>query len=197
MQNKAVFLDRDGTIIREAEYLSDPEKVELLDGSVTGIRQLHDAGYLVVVTSNQSGVARGYFDETAVRRVNAQMQKLLQVQAAQVDAVYFCPHYPQGTVPEYSRACDCRKPAPGMLQTAARELGIDLKQSWVIGDKQADIEFGLQQGLGTILVLTGYGEESRRRGFPPGVEPDYIASNLADAAQFILSTKTRSSDSGH
>lgn len=186
MSKPAVFLDRDGTIMREAEYLADPAGVELLPGAAEGIRLLRQAGFAAVVTSNQSGVARGYFDEVAVKRVNARLAELLAAAGAQLDGIYYCPHYPAGSVAAYARACDCRKPAPGMLLAAARDLGLDLGRSWVVGDKLADIEFGANQGLKTVLVLTGYGAQTRDAGFAGKPQPDHIAPDLAAAAQHIL-----------
>ena len=182
----AVFLDRDGTLLREAEYLKDPAGVEVLAGTAEGLRALRAAGYALVVTSNQSGVARGYFNEDAVRRVNAHMRELLAAQNADVDAVYYCPHYPQGTIPEYARECDCRKPAPGMILAAEKELDLDLGRSWVVGDKDLDIAFGKNLGLKTVLVLTGYGAQTQAQGFKPGLEPDIVSPDLPAAAQAIV-----------
>lgn len=186
MPHPAIFLDRDGTLIKEAEYLSDPAGVELLPGAAAGIRALRDAGYRVVVTSNQSGVARGYFDEDAVRRVNQRAQSLLEQSGAGLDGVYYCPHYAGGEVAPYNRACDCRKPEPGMLIKAAQDLDLDLGQSWVVGDKAADIAFGARQGLRTVLVMTGYGRETQARGFAGQERPDYVCDDLAQAARVIL-----------
>jgi D-glycero-D-manno-heptose 1,7-bisphosphate phosphatase len=182
----AIFLDRDGTLIREAEYLKDPDGVELLSETVAGLRALRSAGYMLVVTSNQSGVARGYFDEDTVRQVNGRLRELLAAQDADVDAVYYCPHYPKGTVTAYARECDCRKPAPGMILAAAKDLNLDLTLSWVVGDKDADVIFGKNLGLKTVLVLTGYGAQTQAQGFKPGTEPDIVSPDLAMAAQAII-----------
>ena len=186
MRRPAVFLDRDGTLIREAEYLADPAGVEVLPGAAAGIRTLRAAGFAIVVVSNQSGVARGYFDETAVRAVMARMEDLLAAEQPRPDAVYYCPHHPQGTVPAYTRECEDRKPGPGMLRAAARDLDLDLAASWTIGDKASDLEFGKRHGLRAVLVLTGYGVETRAKGFAPGLEPDLMVPDLAAAAQAIL-----------
>lgn len=186
MKRPAVFLDRDGTIIREAEYLADPAAVEVLPGAVLGLRTLRVAGYALVVISNQSGVARGYFDEATVRAVNARMETLLAAGHVRPDAVYYCPHHPQGRVPDYTRECECRKPGPGMLQAAARDLDLDLAASWVVGDKGSDIELGKRHGLRAALVLTGYGAQTRTDGFTPGREPDVVGSDLQAVAQAIL-----------
>jgi D,D-heptose 1,7-bisphosphate phosphatase len=192
MPRRAVFLDRDGTIIAEKEYLSDPAKVELLSGAGEGIARMRDSGYVAVMTSNQSGVARGYFDEAAVSRVNDRLQEMLGEFNTKLDGMYYCPHYLKGTVPAFSWDCDCRKPKPGMLIKAAKEMDIDLSQSWVIGDKQADIDFGRKAGLKTILVLTGYGIETRKQGMAPGEGPDYVARDLGEAADLIVALKRTS-----
>ncbi len=181
----AVFLDRDGTIIEEAEYLSDPAGARLLPGAAEGIAHLRTAGFAVVVTSNQSGVARGYFDEAAVQVVNRRVQELLTAAGAPADAFYYCPHHPEGSVPAYALDCECRKPKPGMLHAAAADLDLDLKRSWVVGDKRTDMEFGTDNGLRAVLVLTGYGRETQAEGFEPGREPDLFSSDLAAAARAI------------
>lgn len=188
MPHPAVFLDRDGTIIKEAEYLSDPSGVELLPGASAGIQALRAAGFRAVVTSNQSGVARGYFDEQAVQRVNQRVQVLLEQAGAGLDGVYYCPHYAQGVTEPYNRDCECRKPAPGMLLAAAQDLDLDLSQSWVVGDKAADIAFGARQGLRTVLVMTGYGRETQARGFAGQEQPHRVCADLDEAARFILAS---------
>ncbi len=195
MQKSAVFLDRDGTIIRDAEYLADPAGVALLPGAVEGLKQLQAAGYLLVVTTNQSGVARGYFNEQTVHAVNARLQAMLAENGVTLDGIYYCPHHSQGTVPEYTLACRCRKPQPGMLEDAQKDLQIDLSGSWVIGDKLADIQFGKSKQLGTILVLTGYGGTVVLTGFSEKDRPDFVASDLGDAAGKILSQKNISQES--
>ncbi len=182
----AVFLDRDGTIIREAEYLADPAGVEILAGAAEGLRALRRAGFVLVVTSNQSGVARGYFDENTVARVNQRMRDLLAEKGAQVDAVYYCPHHVKGNVPQYTQDCQCRKPQPGMILSAQQELDLDLAHSWVIGDKDVDVQFGKNLGLRTVLVLTGYGAKTQSEGFALDQGPDIVSPDLGAAAQAIL-----------
>ncbi len=186
MKNQAVFLDRDGTVIRDREYLADPAGVELLKGAAAGIKALRQAGFMVIVATNQSGVARGFFTEQDIKRVNERMQELLAVEGAGLDGIYYCPHYPEGKVQEYVKVCYCRKPGPDMLFTAAQERNVDLFKSWVIGDKPTDIEFGFKQGLRTILVLTGYGRETQSRGFNVSLEPDLIVPDLEAAAAKII-----------
>jgi D-glycero-D-manno-heptose 1,7-bisphosphate phosphatase len=159
MPREAVFLDRDGTVIEEVCYLADPAQVKLIPGAAEAIRRLNEAGVLVVLVTNQSGVARGYFPESRVRDVHARLAELLAECGAKIDASYYCPHHPTESVGHYRIACECRKPKPGLLLAAARELGIDLAQSWMIGDKPCDAEAGTAAGCRTILVRTGHGVE--------------------------------------
>ena len=159
MPREAVFLDRDGTIIEEVNYLSSPEQVCLIPGAADAVRRLNDAGVLVVVVTNQAGVARGYFPESRVGEVHAHLSTLLAAHGARIDAYYHCPHHPTEGVGEYRVACDCRKPKPGLLLTAARELDIDLSGSWMIGDKLCDAEAGATAGCRTLLVRTGHGRD--------------------------------------
>jgi D-glycero-D-manno-heptose 1,7-bisphosphate phosphatase len=160
---RAVFLDRDGTINEEKEYLHRPEDFEFIPGAPQAIRLLNEAGFLVVVVTNQSGVARGYYDEAAVERLHLYMDQELARFGARVDAYYFCPHHPKHGSGAYLLECACRKPLPGMLVQAADDLAVDLKRSWIIGDKLADVEAGLRAGCQPLLVRTGYGagEEAR------------------------------------
>lgn len=160
---KAVFLDRDGTINEEKNYLYKIEDFEFIPGAPEAIKKLKDEGYLVVVVSNQSGIARGYFDEQAVDRLHHHIQSELFEYGTSIDAFYYCPHHPKAGLGKYKVACECRKGAPGMLLQAARDHNIDLKQSYIIGDKLADIEAGERAGCQSILVLTGYGEATASR----------------------------------
>jgi len=153
---RAVFLDRDGTINVEKDYLYRIEDLEFIDGSVEAIRLLNEAGFLVVVVSNQSGVARGYYTEDDVELLHRHIAAELEKSGAHVDAWLFCPHHPDGGG-SYSLPCDCRKPLPGMLKEAARRYDIDLDTSIMIGDKIADTEAGNAAGSRPILVRTGYG----------------------------------------
>lgn len=152
---KAVFLDRDGVINLDRAYVHRWEDFEFVPGIVDAMRQLKQAGYLLVVVTNQSGIARGYYSEAQYQQLTAQMRKALENAGADVDAVYHCPHHPEGSVATYAIDCDCRKPAPGMILQAARELGIDLASSWLIGDKPSDIDAGKAAGVGrTCLVAS-------------------------------------------
>jgi len=182
MKKRAVFLDRDGTLIEERDYLSAPDGVVLIDGAAEAVRRLSESGFWIVMVTNQSGVARGMFPEEVVHRVNQRVQELLNKENACLDAIYYCPHHPQGTVSQYARVCDCRKPAPGMGYRAAREYEIDLTRSYMIGDKQEDILFGQNCGMeNAFLVSTGHGREARLEGgYGMKVE------NILQAALYIL-----------
>ncbi|MBM3979152.1 MAG: HAD family hydrolase [Planctomycetes bacterium] len=151
MPREAVFFDRDGTLIEEAHYLADPDCVRLIPGAADAVRALNAAGALVIVVTNQSGVARGYFPESRVDEVHERLSRLLAEFGAKVDAYYYCPHH------ETTGSCDCRKPKPGMLLTAARDFDIDLARSWMIGDKACDAGAGVAAGCRTLLVRTGHG----------------------------------------
>jgi len=154
----ALFVDRDGTLIVNKHYLVDVQQVELIDGSAEALRLARQQGYKIIVVSNQSGVARGYFRYEDVERVNARMTELLARQGVGVDAIYFCPHHERkGEIPEYSVPCDCRKPAPGMAEKAALEHHLDLRRSVVIGDSMSDYNLGRVIGGRSVLVRTGYG----------------------------------------
>jgi D-glycero-D-manno-heptose 1,7-bisphosphate phosphatase len=172
MPREAVFLDRDGTLIEEVNYLSEPEQVRLIPGAAGAVRRLNQAGLLVVVVTNQAGVARGYFPESRIADVHLRLSLLLGEHSAHIDAYLYCPHHPTEGVGAYRVACECRKPKPGLLLTAARELDIDLSRSVMIGDKQCDADAGHAAGCRTILVRTGHGDE-----LPSGVGvPDLAAA---------------------
>jgi len=153
---RAVFIDRDGTINVEKDYLYLPSEFEFLPGVPEAIRRLNEAGYLVVVVSNQSGVARGYYTEEDVLHLHRHIASLLEQSGARVDAWYYCPHHPSGRG-SYALPCRCRKPLPGMLLEAARRHDIDLESSIMIGDKAVDVAAGRAAGCRSILVRTGYG----------------------------------------
>ncbi len=180
----AVFLDRDGTLIEEVGYLNRLDRVSFFPWSVDAVRVLNQAGLLVAVVTNQAGVARGYFDEQFVRDTHALIDGRLRAGGARIDGYYYCPHHPDGAVEAFRAVCDCRKPKPGMLLRAARELDIDLGRSFVVGDRWLDVEMGRSAGAATILVKTGYGLEDDGR--PAGLDADLVADNLMDAAVWIL-----------
>jgi D-glycero-D-manno-heptose 1,7-bisphosphate phosphatase len=185
--NAAVFLDRDGTIIEEVGYLSSPDQVLLLPSAAQAVRRLNERGIPVVVVTNQSGVARGFFTEESVVAVHAAVRALLAEHGARIDAFYFCPHHPDGTIPSYTRHCSCRKPLPGLLESAASDLSLNLASSIVIGDKQLDVETARSAGARGVLVLTGYGREELTRIQSVGsVKPDFVADDLLGAVEWFL-----------
>jgi D-glycero-D-manno-heptose 1,7-bisphosphate phosphatase len=155
---RAVFLDRDGTLIDELGYLGDPDGVRLFPGAARAVRKLNEAGWATVVVTNQSGVARGLFTREDVDAVHARLAELLAAEGARLDLVLYCPHHPEHGGGELGVRCDCRKPEPGLLLQAARRLGLDLRASWTIGDSQRDLEAGRRAELaGAVLVVTGKG----------------------------------------
>lgn len=184
---RAVFMDRDGTVADEVGYVNHASRLRLLPGSAAALRRVREAGLLCVVVTNQSGVARDYFEETVVNQANERFRELLAAEGASVDAIYYCPHHPREGVPPYRRDCDCRKPRPGMLLRAAADLDIDLSRSYMVGDGVVDVGAGRAAGATTVLVLTGYGRghlEHRRHRWT--VEPDHIAEDLGAAVDWIL-----------
>ena len=157
---RAVFLDRDGTIIEDDGYISDVGRIRLFPWSAEAITRLRDAGFPIVVVTNQAGVARGYFEEAFVAEAHATSMRCSPRRAARIDAYYYCPHHPDGVVAAYTRACDCRKPAPGHDREAAADLDIDVAGSFVVGDKWLDIELAQRAGAAGVLVRTGYGQSA-------------------------------------
>jgi D-glycero-D-manno-heptose 1,7-bisphosphate phosphatase len=178
----AVFIDKDGTLIQDVPYNVDPERIELAPGAALAAMMLSEAGYALVVVSNQSGVARGMFAEEALAAVEQRLRELLADFDVPLTGFYYCPHHPQGFVPRYSTPCDCRKPEPGMLLQAADDLGIDLARSWLIGDILDDVEAGRRAGCRTVLLDNGHENEWQ---WNPRRRPDIVASDLAKAAQLI------------
>lgn len=192
----AVFLDRDGTLNRELDYLSDPEQFELLPGVAPALRALAEAGFALVVVTNQSGVARGLFSETRLLEIHRRMQQLLCAQGVQLDGIEYCPHHPQVGGAAYRRNCTCRKPLPGMLERAALTLGLELGASWIIGDSWRDLEAGEHVGARGILVRTGKGAEQERQLEARGARMPIVVDDLAAAGALILSDAQRTSASG-
>ncbi|HYT76066.1 MAG TPA: HAD family hydrolase [Vicinamibacterales bacterium] len=182
---RAVFLDRDGTLIEEAGYLDRLERMIFFPYSVDAVRALNQAGYAVVVITNQAGIARGIVREAFVAEAHARISERLEAGGARIDGFYYCPHYPEGTIERYRIACDCRKPQPGLLRRAAADLDLDLGRSFVVGDRWHDLAAGQAVGARGVLVRTGLG--SKEEAAPePGTVPAAILDNLADAAAWIL-----------
>ncbi len=181
----AVFLDRDGTLIRDVGYLQDPSQIQFLPGVLEALRLLQQTGLHLVLVSNQSGIARGYFTPQTLQAVQNHLEALLRKAGIQLSGWYYCPHHPEAALREYRQNCFCRKPAPGMLFRAARDFHLDLKRSYLVGDKLSDIQAGQAAGVFSILVRTGYGEPELARSHEAGVVPDAVAEDLLAAARMI------------
>ena len=187
MEAPAVFLDRDGTLIEDTGYIDDPDKVRLLPGVADALRRLSDAGHHLVIISNQSGIARGIFDEEMLSTVHDRLESLLEQQQVRLEGAYYCPYLdsPKATIDTYRRRSDLRKPKPGMLLQAAKELDIDLSRSWMIGDEPRDIQAGKRAGCRTILI--------RRNGrMDPlkGGAPTFVAGNFSEAVDLVVQEMT-------
>jgi D-glycero-D-manno-heptose 1,7-bisphosphate phosphatase len=183
----AVFIDRDGTLTEEVGYVNHPRRIRLLPRSAEAIRRLNAAGIAAVVATNQAGLARGYFSAEVLKAANDEMLRQLKEAGARLDGLYVCTHHPTEGVPPYRTECECRKPKAGMLERGARELGLDLAASTMIGDKASDLDCGRAVGARAVLVLTGYGLgdwEYRRHSFL--APPDHVAEDLLDAVEWVL-----------
>lgn len=182
---RAVFLDRDGVITQEPpHYAHKLSQLALISKSAKAVRLLNENGFIVIVVCNQAGIARGYYREEDMILFNQAMKENLAKEGAHIDAIYYCPHHPEAKIERYRVACDCRKPRPGMLTRAEKELDIDLRQSFMVGDKISDIEAGERVGCKTVMVKTGYGVEELKNN---RIECNYVADDLYDAAEHILS----------
>jgi D,D-heptose 1,7-bisphosphate phosphatase len=194
----AVFLDRDGTINDEVGYLDSLEKLKILPGAFEAIRLINASGMKAVVITNQSGVARGYFDEAFVENVHGRIQALLKEHNARIDGFYYCPHHPTEGTGAYRITCACRKPEAGLLMRAAQELGVDPARSYMVGDMPKDIEAAARAGAKGILVRTGHGAKLGTEPLfctqtigalsliPASAPPHYVAADLLDAVKWIL-----------
>lgn len=185
--NRAVFIDRDGTISEEVGYINHPSRFRLYPYSASAIKLLNNNGWLAVVITNQAGVARGYFSEDLITKVHEKMEEELKEQNARLDAIFYCAHHPTVGEPPYRTDCDCRKPKPGLITRAAAELNIDFGQSWMIGDRYSDIELARNAGIRSAFVLSGYGRgewEHQRASWAN--QPDLIAKDLFEAVKEIL-----------
>lgn len=186
MNNAAVFLDRDGTINEEMGYINHPDRFVIFPFVAESIRIFNELKMKVVVVTNQSGVARGYFDESLVLELHRSLMNIMKEQNAIIDAIYYCPHHPKEGQGHYKLDCDCRKPKPGMILKAIEELQIDIEKSLMIGDRYKDIVFAKNLNMSSGLVLTGYGRGEytfdRKKW---DYEPDYIGENLLEVAKQI------------
>lgn len=186
MSNKAVFLDRDDTLIEDQGYINNPDQVKLLDGVAEALIELKALGYKLVVVTNQSAVARGIVTEKVLAEIHERLRQLLAEQNASVDDIYYCPYHPEGVVPKYRKESNYRKPNPGMLLEAADDMNIDLSQSWCIGNSGSDVEAGSRAGCKTVLLDPP--SRQRESGSPSptsAVSPDYRAVNIKEAVNIV------------
>lgn len=187
MSRRAIIMDRDGTVCEEVGYVNHVDRVRLLPRSAAAIQAANDAGFQTVVVTNQAGVARGYFAEVLIDEVHDRVREMLAAGGARLDGIYYCPHHPEVGAPAYRKICTCRKPSPGMLERARDEMGIDLSDSYMIGDTVKDIEAGHRAGTTNVLVLTGYGKgELEYQSHAWTVQPNHVAADLLDAVTWIL-----------
>lgn len=185
-KDRAVFLDRDGTINEEVGYLSRIEQLKLFPATFEAIRMINESGMKAVVITNQSGIARGFFNEDFIDTVHNLINEMLREKDAFIDRFYYCPHHPTEGNGAYKTDCDCRKPEPGMLLKAAEEMDIDLSRSYMVGDMPKDIQAAMRAGVKGILVRTGYGENVISAG-----RPVYIAQDILDAVKWIMKDRNK------
>jgi D-glycero-D-manno-heptose 1,7-bisphosphate phosphatase len=180
----AAFIDRDGVINEERNYVHRIEDFVLLPGVAQGLALLRDAGYRLIVVTNQAGIARGYYDKSAMDRLHDHLREQLALQGVALDAIYFCPHHPSGSVKELAFECDCRKPAPGMLLQAAKDFELDMSASVLIGDKLSDVQAGKRAGVGRVVIVeSGHKVEDGAR-----LQADDVAADLLAAAQLLTAS---------
>jgi D-glycero-D-manno-heptose 1,7-bisphosphate phosphatase len=179
--NRAVFLDRDGTIIEDVGHIDDYDKIKFLPRVSEAIKLLNKGGFKVIIITNQAGVAKGYFTENTVKKINRIIVETLAKCGAVIDKIYYCPHHKDGIVKKYTKDCNCRKPNIGMIEQATQEFDIDLKKSFVIGDKACDIEAGHKAGCKTILLIN----DNPKKKEPISIVPNHIAMDLYWAVKMI------------
>ena len=185
--NRAVFIDRDGTLSEEVGYINHPERFRLFPYAGQAIRHLNESGWLAIVTTNQAGVARGYFSEEMIETVHKGMEDKLAIDGARLDGIYYCAHHPSVGDAPYRVDCNCRKPKPGLITRAATDFDVDLKNSWMVGDRYSDIELARNAGVKSAFVLSGYGRgewEHQRQSWTE--QPDMVAENLLQVVLNIV-----------
>jgi len=184
---RAVFFDRDGTLNEEIGHVRNAEDFRVYPFAARAVRLVNEAGLRAVVVTNQSGIGRGLISESLVRRVNRQLTRQVAMGGGRLDAIYYCPHHPEASVERFRVVCGCRKPAPGLLEAAAKEFGVDLARSFVIGDRFVDILAGRRVGARSILVLTGVGRQELQDEEASGLaQPDHVAENAYQAVRWVL-----------
>jgi len=182
MANKAIFLDRDDTLVEDPGYMNHPDQLKLLDGIPEALSALKSMGYKLVIVSNQSGVARGIVTEEVLSEIHKRLEQMLAEKGASLDRIYYCPYHPEGVIPKYRRQSEYRKPNPGMLLAASKDMDIDLKESWMVGNGPDDIEAGARAGCRTIMVDS----RAHEHNIQPGARaPDYRAVNMAEVVNII------------
>lgn len=193
MMERVIFLDRDGTLNKEVNYLHKPEDLVFLPGVAEALRSFREAGYRIVVVTNQAGVARGYYGEKDVEILHAYMNDCLRQQGAGIDAFFYCPHHPEHGIGAYKTVCRCRKPGTGMFEMAEKLFTVDKAHSWMIGDKLIDVQAGINYGVNTVLVGTGYGAREHGEALKKlslhqlkRLPYDIYAETMTDAAREIL-----------
>jgi D-glycero-D-manno-heptose 1,7-bisphosphate phosphatase len=187
MKRRAVFIDRDGTISEEVGYVNHPSRFRVFPYAADAVKLLNNNDWLVVVITNQAGVARGYFSEDVILAVHDQLKSELAADGAKLDAIYYCAHHPTVGEPPYRLECDCRKPKPGLIHRAAKDFSIDLDQSWMVGDRYSDIALAHNAGLKSAFVLSGYGRgewELQREHWK--YQPLIVSANLLTVAEYIV-----------
>ena len=187
MSEKAIFLDRDDTLIEDPGYINDPEQVKLLDGVPEALIQLKALGYKLIVVTNQSAVAHGIVTEKVLGEIHERLKQSLADKNAFLDRIYYCPYHPEGVIPKYCKESNSRKPSPGMLLKAADEMDIDLGQSWCVGNSSRDVEAGLRAGCKTILIdmPPAHQKQPASSLSLAGVNPDYKAVNIKEAVNIV------------
>jgi D-glycero-D-manno-heptose 1,7-bisphosphate phosphatase len=190
MQNAlrpVVFLDRDGTLNEEIGYIREISNLNLISGAADAVKRLNQAGVAAVLATNQSGVARGYYPENHIHKLHERLVSLLSAEGAKLDALYYCPHLPEGSVEPFNCVCECRKPEKGMVELALKEHPeYDRNLAYVVGDKSTDVELAHNFGGKGVLVTTGYGQDVLDGKYQWPVQPDYIAKDIIDAVDWIL-----------
>ena len=184
-KNKACFLDRDGVLIEEKNYLSSPADVTIFPETIQALRILRKNDFKIIVITNQGGVAKGYYKEESILDVHKEIDRQLAKVKLKIDKYYYCPHHPEGTVKRYSIACKCRKPSPGLILDAVKEFGIELNKSFLIGDKVSDIEAAQNAGCLAILVKTGHGRDHISKTITKNI---IVAENILEAVKLLTNS---------
>ena len=196
-KNRAVFLDRDGTINRDVGYPNSYDMVEIYPYSFASIRKINEAGLLSIIVTNQSGIGKGFIEEKNLQDIHRKLRQDFAKQKVTIDGIYYCPHYEYSEIPEYRKACDCRKPNLGMARQAVQDFRIDTAKSYMVGDKVEDILFGMNIHATSILLLTGFGQKSLSKLKEMGVDPAHVAETLKEAVDWILEReRERKRDAG-